>query len=58
MNILLYGDDEQRADYFRRRMDEESYGSDGYKQAQKIFAYLCAKIRAKDKLNQNRVGGM
>jgi len=50
MNILLYGNDEQRADYFRRQMDKSAYGTENYKQARQILSFLCNKIRQKDRV--------
>jgi len=52
MDLLLYGDNEQRANYFRNKMDREIFGSRNYEQARKIYAYLCAEIRKQTKTEQ------
>ena len=52
MNLLLYGTDAQRIEYFRRRMDESSVGSEDYRKAQQILAFLCNRLRAKDRVEE------
>ena len=52
MDILLYGDNEQRANYFRNKMDRELFGSRNYEQARKIYAWLCSEIRKRAKTEQ------
>ena len=54
MNIIIYGTDEQRIAHFRARMDNEFPGSENYEKARKILAWLCAKFRAKDKINSEQ----
>ena len=41
--------------HFRNRMDKAAYLSPEYRQAQRIFAWLCNKVRVKDKTDHENI---
>lgn len=47
---LIYGRDEQRADYFRKVMDAGVPGTENYRKAREIYAFLVERIRKEEKI--------